>query len=107
MSGNEQRPGRGTEALSTSTLATYLHDTDCERCSRCAECGRQVWARRSVLRGVGPHCWARLQLRDRRRAVRLQLGALTGAIDALSGPALLTLSDALSDSLDAIAGEVL
>jgi hypothetical protein len=43
---------------------------------------------------------------DRRRAVRLSLGALTGAVDHLSGPALLNVADALADVLDAIAGEL-
>jgi len=76
---------------------------------RCAACSRVLTAPRSLSRGFGPDCWARMQgvlMADRRRAVRLSLGALTGAVDHLSGPALLTVAEALAGALDVIAGEV-
>lgn len=102
MTTNQSRPVRAAQ-VAFGDVASLL-DQPC----RCVACSRVLTAPRSLRCGFGPD-WVRMQgvlMADRRRAVRLSLGALTGAVDHLSGPALLTVAEALSDALDVIAGEV-
>lgn len=104
MTTNQSRPEEAALKAFGGAEASLL-DQPC----RCAACSRVLTAPRSLSRGFGPDCWARMQgvlMADRRRAVRLSLGALTGAVDHLSGPALLTVAEALAGALDVIAGEV-
>lgn len=103
MTTRQSRPEAALKAFGGAEAS--LLDRPC----RCAACSRPLTAARSLRRGFGPDCWARMQsvlIDDRRRAVRLSLGALTGAVDHLSGPALLTVAEALAGALDVIAGEV-
>lgn len=86
-------------------VASMVLDQPC----RCACCRRVLTADRSLRRGFGPDCWARMHaavIADRRRIVRAQLGALTGSVDRLDAHALLGVADALADVLDGIAGDL-
>lgn len=106
MPGQQSRPGGQTQAAQKAfDGATAILP---EAIFRCASCARVLTADRSLRRGFGPDCWTRLPavvIGDRRRLVRMQLGALVGAVDGLNGPALLDLASGLADVLDAIGGD--
>ncbi len=120
MTTRQSRPEAALKAFGGAEAS--LLDRPC----RCVSCRRVLTAQRSLRRGYGPECWSRQtrsssddhhhlvdthdlekrQMRRRRTVARLQLGAILGAVDYLSGSALLNVADALADVLDAIAGEL-
>jgi len=98
VSHNEERRPGGNGAANKSLTATPI-------VARCCACHHPLTAPRSVSRGYGPTCWARLeaaQTAERRARVVGLLDDLRGRLDALDGPALGILAAGLLDVTDAL-----